>query len=74
MKTSKVKTSSKPKTTSGAGVPVKNKKASASKSSPSEEEIRKKAVEIYNERVARGEVGNAESDWLNAEKLLRNPK
>ena len=32
---------------------------------------RKKAEEIYNARVASGEPGNHESDWLNAEKALK---
>ena len=38
---------------------------------PAEEEIRIKAQEIYNERIARGEHASAEDDWLKAEKLLR---
>jgi hypothetical protein len=74
MKTSKAKTVTKPKKTSEAGVPVKRKKVSVSKSLPGEEEIREKAKEIYNERIARGEHGSPESDWLEAEKLLRGPK
>ena len=39
-----------------------------------EEDIRKKAEEIYNARVASGEPGNHESDWLAAEKALKAKK
>ena len=72
MKTSKAKVISKPKKTSKAGGIVKSKKVTASKSEPSEEEIREKAREIYYERIARGEHGTAESDLLEAEELLRS--
>jgi hypothetical protein len=71
MKNSKVKVISKPKKTSKAGVSVKSKKVTTSKSGPREEEIREKAREIYYERIARGEHGTEESDWLEAEELLR---
>jgi hypothetical protein len=71
MKTSKVKTISKPKKTSEAAKESKRKKIIASKFIPSEEEIRKKADEIYYERIARGEHGTAIDDWHKAEKLLR---
>ena len=37
----------------------------------SEEEIREKAREIYYERIARGEHGTPESDWHEAEELLK---
>ena len=70
MKTSKGMISSKPKKTSEAGKTVKSKKVTISKSEPGEEEIREKAREIYYERIARGEHGNAESDWNEAKKLL----
>lgn len=48
---------------------VKNvvKKAGA----PSEAEIRAKAEEIYKERIAKNIPGTQESDWLNAEKILK---
>jgi hypothetical protein len=59
MKTSKAKTISNPKKTSEAGKESKRKNVTASKSIPSEEEIRKKADEIYYERIARGEHGTA---------------
>lgn len=39
-----------------------------------EEDIRKKAEEIYNARLVSGETGNHESDWLNAEKALKGKK
>jgi hypothetical protein len=71
MKTSKTNAISKPKTTSVAGKAVKSKKVSSSKSEPSDEEIRNKAREIYYERIARGEHGTPENDWLEAEKLLK---
>ncbi len=57
-----------------SGPEVKTRKvtrAAGKETSPSEEEIRLKAEEIYYERIARGEHGTPESDWLEAEKLLR---
>jgi hypothetical protein len=71
MKTSKEKSAAKPKKTPVTKKTVKSKKASAGKSSPTEEEIREKAREIYYERIARGEHGSAESDWREAEEILR---
>lgn len=71
MKTSKAKTPSKPKKPSKVSKAVKSKKVTASKSLPSEEEIRKKAEEIYHQRIARGEQGTAIDDWHKAEELLR---
>jgi hypothetical protein len=71
------KSSSKPKAKSAgaktvaASRSVKSKKVSDSRSHPGEEEIRKKAQELYNERIFRGEHGSAEDDWINAERLLR---
>jgi len=71
------KSSSKPKAKStgtktvAASRSVKSAKVSAGRSHPAEEEIRKKAQELYNERVFRGEHGSAEDDWLNAERLLK---
>jgi len=72
MKTSKEKTISRPKKTSAPAKSVKGKKITTTKSGPSEEEIREKAQEIYYERMARGEYGTAEDDWLEAEESLRN--
>ena len=70
MKTSKEK--SKPKKTSKVKEVVKNKKVKITKQGPTEEEIRDKAMEIYQQRINRGEHGTAENDWLEAEKLLRD--
>ena len=71
MKTSKAKTISKPEKTSKVGKEVKSKRVTTSKSLPNEEEIRKKANEIYQQRIARGEHGTAIDDWHKAEELLR---
>jgi hypothetical protein len=71
MKTTKAKTVSKPKKTADAGITLKKKKVTTSKNVPGEEEIREKAREIYYERIARGEHGTPESDWREAEELLR---
>lgn len=71
MKTTKAKTTSKPKKTSDVAKSVKNKKVAPGKYVPSEEEIREKAREIYYERIARGEHGTAEADWREAEELLK---
>ena len=40
----------------------------------SEEDIERKAHEIYLERIAKGEPGNHESDWHKAAELLRKKK
>jgi len=37
---------------------------------PSEEEIRIKANEIYEQRIERGEQDTAENDWFKAEQYL----
>jgi hypothetical protein len=71
IKTAKSKATSKPKKTSGAGEAVKSKKVTTSKSTPTEEQIRKKAEEIYHQRIKRGENGTAVDDWKKAEKLLK---
>ena len=74
MKTSKAKTTAKPKKTPVTGKAVTEKKVTSIKSGPSEEEIRAKAKEIYHERIARGEHGTPENDWLKAEQLLKGSK
>jgi hypothetical protein len=71
MKTSKTKAISKSKKSSDEGKALKRKKVTASKSLPSEDQIREKAREIYYERIARGEHGTSESDWHEAEELLK---
>ena len=71
MKTTKSNAVSKPKKTSDAGKTIKKKKITTGKNVVSEEEIREKAMEIYYERIARGEHGTPESDWHEAEELLK---
>jgi hypothetical protein len=74
MKTTKAQVTSKPKKTSETGKTDRNKKVTSRKSGPTEEEIREKAKEIYNERIARREYGTPEDDWLKAEQLLKGSK
>jgi len=74
MKTTNVKATSKPKKVSVATKVVKSKKVTTSKSGPTDEDIRKKAKEIYHDRVARGVHGSAEEDWLAAEKFFKSRK
>jgi hypothetical protein len=80
MKTTKAKTTGNPKKAAAA---IKQKKASvvsktakkkneAAKYLPSEDEIREKAREIYYERISRGEHGTPETDWHEAEELLKS--
>ena len=71
MKTSKAKVINNPKKPSKSGEAVKNKKVTTRKSQPSETEIREKAMEIYYERIARGEHGTPEGDWHEAEEILK---
>ena len=73
-KTTKGASTTKPKKTAASGKPVKEKKVSTPKSTPTEEQIRKKAEEIYHERLARGEHGTAADDWHKAERLLKGSK
>jgi hypothetical protein len=69
MKTSKTASGSRndstPKKTS-------EKRKARIKSSPTEEQIRKKAEEIFLMRTAKGQAGDALQDWLEAETLLHN--
>jgi hypothetical protein len=71
MKTTKAKSVSTPRKSPVAIKTTKQKKTSAVKNVPGEEEIREKAREIYYERIARGEHGTPEGDWHEAEELLR---
>jgi hypothetical protein len=71
MKTTKANAVSKPKKTTDAGKGLKKKKITTGKNVVTEEEIREKAMEIYYERIARGEHGTPESDWHEAEELLK---
>jgi hypothetical protein len=74
MKTSKAKAPGRPKKSSEAGKGVISKKDATIKSGPSEEEIREKAKEIYQQRIDRGENGTELNDWLKAEELLKGSK
>lgn len=49
-------------------------KATVVKREPTEEEIRARAREIYNERVGRGEFGSPEDDWFRAVASLKGKK
>ena len=71
MKTSKAKAISKPKKISEVGETVNSKKVTTSKSVPGEEEIRKRADQIYHKRIARGEHGTA-LDELKSNILFHN--
>ena len=70
------KSTSKKKTNTSAkkATAPKSTKTTKTKTEISEEDIRKKAKEIYNQRMASGEPGDPESDWLNAEKALKKSK
>ena len=75
MATSKTKSNEKAKgkekKTSASTKPVKVKSAKARTKVPTDDEIRAKAQDIYNERILRGSHGTAEEDWLEAERFLR---
>jgi hypothetical protein len=64
------------KTTTKKPAAKKTAAAKTTKAKPAitEEDIRKKAEEIFNARVASGAEGSPESDWLNAEKALKAGK
>jgi hypothetical protein len=70
-KTTKGTAAGRPKKVAAEGKVVRVKKVSSSKPVPTEEEIRKKAEEIYHDRIARGEYGTPEDDWHKAEKILK---
>ena len=61
----------KQKKTAATGTKTGSKKATSSVTGPTEEQIRRKAEEIYHERIARGEHGTPEDDWHKAEALLK---
>lgn len=73
-KTEKSKVAPKASKATPAAKATVVKKASSVKKVDDIEAIRKKAEEIYHARVARGEHGNAESDWHQAEKLIKAGK
>lgn len=66
-KTTTAKTATKKPATAAA-------KTTKAKPAITEDDIRKKAEEIYNARMASGEAGSPESDWMNAEKALKVAK
>jgi len=71
------KSKSKAKTTVKAKKPaaakaVTTKKAKTAKSTLTDDDIREKAQEIYNDRIIRGISGSPEEDWLKAEDLMRS--
>ncbi len=57
-----------------AAAPKTAAKKVVSKVKDIEEAIRRKATEIYNARIAKGEHGTPESDWLKAEKEVKASK
>jgi hypothetical protein len=69
MKTSK--TNSKSGNSSRYAGTVKSKKATVRYPAPGEEEIRERAMEIYHQRIERGEQGTPENDWFEAENYFR---
>jgi hypothetical protein len=70
-KESKAKSTGKSKKSSSAAKPGKPSRTTNLKSSPGENEIRARAQQIYNDRLARGEEGTAEGDWLQAERQFK---
>ena len=74
MKTTKNQSTSKQKRTSENVKAVSEKEVSVSRQNPTEDEIRYKAMEIYHERIARGEHGTSEGDWIKAEEILKGSK
>jgi hypothetical protein len=71
MKTTKTKAVSKTKKTATKAPVSKSPRTKTAKASPTEDEIREKAKEIYYERISRGEHGTPEDDWHEAEEILR---
>jgi len=81
MKKTEVKTSGKAKKTTKAAETVKStgatkvtavrsRKVKAVKPEPTIDEISRKAYEIYNQRIRRGETGTQADDWHKAVELL----
>ncbi|MBN2350823.1 MAG: DUF2934 domain-containing protein [Bacteroidales bacterium] len=52
----------------------KVKSSATGKKKITEEHVRKLAQKIYESRINKGTPGNAESDWLQAEKELNGVK
>jgi hypothetical protein len=53
------------------GEAVRSRKVTAVKPGPTDEEISRKAYEIYNSRISRGEHGTSAEDWHKAVELLK---
>lgn len=53
---------------SGPGAPMAN--GASAESKPTVESIRKRAYELYLARAAKGQPGNAATDWTQAERDL----
>lgn len=70
MKTTNAKPAGRNKTVAAAKAP-RVRKTSVSRPEPSEDQIRMKAQELYNERISSGVWGTAEDDWHRAEQILR---
>jgi hypothetical protein len=71
-KASPAKATAKPKK---AAAPAKTvKKAAPKAKAVTEEDIRKKAEELYYARIKKGVHGTSDEDWLKAEKLLKGKK
>lgn len=73
-KPTKATATGKPKKTAATVKTTVTEKVTSRKTGPTEEQIRKKAEELYHERMARGEHGTPEDDWHKAEKLLKGTK
>ena len=82
MKKSEPKISSKEKKTTKAastaktrtatkGTAVRGRKVTAEKTEPTDAEISRKAYELYNQRISRGEYGTPADDWHRASEILR---
>jgi len=76
------KTAGRPrKATAGTAAAAKSSRTATTgtakrvkKPEPTEEEIRAKAQEIYNERVSRGEWCSPEDDWHKAVEAIKKKK
>lgn len=58
----------------GSGKQSSARKSSKGKRKITADDIRRKAAEIYHQRMQHGYQGDELSDWLQAEEELKNPK
>ena len=72
--TAKAKTPSKAKKSAAPAGAAKTRSVRTPKKAITEDDIRAKAQEIYNDRIARGVHATADEDWLKAESQLRGKK